>query len=105
MRAVGGDLIVNSIPTDGHLTKIFCLGAGDLPFDIIQHVISVRSLESRKNRKSGNFLYFISASASVLLLFPHLLVKFWNLNTVHSLDTGDKIYDAQTLFVALYIKC
>ena len=39
---MGGDLIVNSIPTDGHLTKIFCPGAGDLPFDIIQHAISVQ---------------------------------------------------------------
>jgi hypothetical protein len=44
---MGGDLIVNSIPTDGHLSKIFCPGAGDLPFDIIQHAISVRSLEPR----------------------------------------------------------
>jgi hypothetical protein len=26
------------------------------------------------------------------------------LNTVHSLDSGAKIYDAQTLFVALYTK-
>jgi hypothetical protein len=31
-------------------------------------------------------------------------LAFWNLNTVHSLDSGAKIYDAQTLFVALYIK-
>jgi hypothetical protein len=43
VRAMGGDLIVNSIPTDRHLTKIFCPGAGDLPFDQprIQHAISV----------------------------------------------------------------
>ena len=34
------------------------------------------------------------------------LLAFWNLNTVHSLDSVDKIYDAQTLLVALYInKC
>jgi hypothetical protein len=94
---MGGDLIVNSIPTDGHLTKIFFPGAGDLPFDIIQHVISVRSLEPRI-MKTGSLETFY-------LLFPHPLLAFWNLNTVHSLDSGDKIYDAQTLFVALYIKC
>ena len=41
---MGGDLIVNSIPTDGHLSNIFFPGAGDLPFDIIQHAISIRSL-------------------------------------------------------------
>ena len=76
---MGGDLIVNSIPTDGHLSNIFCPGAGNLPFDIIQHAISIRSLEPRnqENRKSGK----TSASASV----------FWNLNTVHILVSGDKI--------------
>jgi hypothetical protein len=50
---MGGDLIVNSIPTDGHLSKIFCPGAGDLPFDIIQHAISIRSLEPRI-KKTGS---------------------------------------------------
>jgi hypothetical protein len=48
---MGGDLIVNSIPTDGHLSNIFCPGAGDLPFDIIQHAISIRSLEPRRKPK------------------------------------------------------
>ena len=38
MWAMGGDLIVNSTPTDGHLTNIFCPGAGDLPFDIIEYM-------------------------------------------------------------------
>ena len=32
--------------------KVFCPGAGDLPFDIIQHAISVRSLEPRM-KKTG----------------------------------------------------
>ena len=50
---MGGDLIVNSIPTDGHLSNIFCPGAGDLPFDIIQHAISIRSLEPRI-KKTGS---------------------------------------------------
>jgi hypothetical protein len=76
---MGGDLIVNSIPTDGHLSKIFCPGAGDLPFDIIQHAISVRSLEPRI-KKTGS-----------PEIFPHPLLAFWNLNTVHSLVSGDKI--------------
>ena len=81
---MGGDLIVNSIPTDGHLSKIFCLGADDLPFDIIhiiQHAISVRSLEPRIE-KTGS-----------LEIFSHrfCLLAFWNLNTVHSLVSGDKI--------------
>jgi hypothetical protein len=58
-----GDLIVNSIPTEEHLTKIFCPGAGDLPFDIIQHVISVQSLEPRIEKTgSPETLFFISAS-------------------------------------------
>jgi hypothetical protein len=41
------DLTVNSIPTDRHSTNIFCPGAGNLPFDIIRHAISVQSLEPR----------------------------------------------------------
>jgi hypothetical protein len=86
---MSGDLIVNSIPTDGHLTKIFSPGAGDFPFDISQ--------QSPRIEKTGNFLF--------LFLLRFCLLAFWNLNTVHSLDSGDKIYDAQTLFVALYIKC
>jgi hypothetical protein len=61
---MGGDLIVNSIPTDGHLPKIFCPGAGDLPFDIIQHVISVRSLEPRIKPEVRKLFIF---------LFPHPL--------------------------------
>jgi hypothetical protein len=56
---MGGDLIVNSIPTDGHLTKIFCPGAGDLPFDIIEHAILVRSLESRKPEVRRPFIFYI----------------------------------------------
>ena len=94
-----GDLIVNSIPTDGHLTKIFCPGAGNLPFDIIQHAISVQSLEPRIEKTGSPETFYF--------LFPlrFCLLAFWNLNTAHSLDSGDKIYDAQTLFVALYIKC
>jgi hypothetical protein len=97
VRAMGGDLIVNSTPTDGHLTKIFCPGVGDFPFDIIQHVISVQRPWSLESRKPEAF-YF-------LFLLRLCLLAFWNLNTVHSLDSGDKIYNAQTLFVALYIKC
>ena len=77
MRAMGGDLIVNSIPTDGHLSNIFCPGAGDLPFDIIQHAISIRSLEPRIEKTGSPEIY------------P--LLSFWNLNTVHSLVSGDKI--------------
>ena len=97
---MGGDLIVNSIPTDRHLTKIFCPGAGDLPFDIIQHTISVRSLEPRIE-KTGSLETFI-----LYFRICFCLLAFWNLNTVHSLDSVDKIYDAQTLFVAFYInKC
>jgi hypothetical protein len=57
---MGGDLIVNSIPTDGHLTKIFCPGAGDLPFDIIEHAILVRSLEPRIEKTgSPETFYFL----------------------------------------------
>ena len=55
---MGGDLIVNSIPTDGHLTKIFCPGAGDLPFDIIEHAILVRILEPRIPLLSSGLLEF-----------------------------------------------
>jgi hypothetical protein len=63
---MGGDLTVNSIPTDGHLTKIFCPGAGDLPFDKIRHAISVRSLEPRIEKTgSPETFIFISASAYV----------------------------------------
>jgi hypothetical protein len=58
---------VNSIPTDGHLTKIFCLGAGDLPFDIIEHAILVRILEPRIE-KTGSLETFY-------LIFPHLLLS------------------------------
>jgi hypothetical protein len=58
VRAMGGDLIVNSIPTDGHLTKIFCPGAGDLPFDIIEHAILVRILEPRIPLLSSGLLEF-----------------------------------------------
>ena len=60
MRAMGGDLTVNSIPTDGHLTKIFCPGAGDLPFDIIRHEISVRSLGARieKTGSPETFIFY-----------------------------------------------
>ena len=64
---MGGDLIVNSIPTDRHLTKIFCPGAGDFPFDIIQHAISVRSLEPRIE-KTGSLETFY-------LIFLHLLLS------------------------------
>ena len=64
---MGGDLIVNSIPTDGHLSVIFCSGAGDLPFDIIQHAISVRSLEPRIE-KTGS-------PETFCFLFPHLLLS------------------------------
>ena len=95
-----GDLIANSIPTDEHLTKIFCPGVGDLPFDIIQHAISVQILEPRIEKPGSPETFYF--------LFPlrFCLLAFWNLNTVHSLDSGDKIlYDAQMLFVALYIKC
>ena len=49
---------MNSIPTDGHLTKIFCLGAGDLPFDIIEHAILVRILEPRIPLLSSGLLEF-----------------------------------------------
>jgi hypothetical protein len=59
--------------------KVFCPGAGDLPFDIIQHAISVRSLEPRI-KKTGSPEIFL-----------HPLLAFWNLNTVHSLVSGDKI--------------
>jgi hypothetical protein len=57
---MGGDLTMNSIPTDGHLTKIFCPGAGDLPFNIIQHVTSVRSLEPRidKTGSAETFIFY-----------------------------------------------
>ena len=82
---MGGDLIVNYIPTDGHLTKIFCPGAGDFPFDIIEHAILVRSLEPRiENTGSPETFYF---------LFPLLSsgLSEINLNTVHSLVSGDKI--------------
>jgi hypothetical protein len=95
---MGGDLIVNSIPTDGHLSKIFCPGADDLPFDIIQHAISVRSLEPRMKPEVRKLFIFY-------FRIRFCLLAFWNLNTVHSLVSGDKIYDAQMLFVALYIKC
>jgi hypothetical protein len=81
VRAMGGDLIVNSIPTDGHLSKIFCPGAGDLPFDIIQHAISVRSLEPRIEKTGSPETFY----------FRFCLLAFWNLNTVHSLVSGDKI--------------
>jgi hypothetical protein len=91
-----GILIVNSIPTDGHLSKIFCPVAVDLPFDIIQHAISVRSLEPRIKPEVRKLFTFY---------FRFCLLAFWNLNTGHSLVSGDKIYDAQMLFVALYIKC
>ena len=87
---------MNSIPTDGHLSKIFCTVADDLPFDIIQHAISVRSLEPRIKPEVRKLFIFY---------FRFCLLAFWNLNTVHSLVSGDKIYDAQMLFVALYIKC
>jgi hypothetical protein len=63
----------------------------------IQHVISVQRPWSLESRKPETF-YF-------LFLLRFCLLAFWNLNTVHSLDSGDKIYDAQMLFVALYIKC
>jgi hypothetical protein len=47
--------------------KVFCPGAGDLPFDIIQHAISVRSLEPRiKKTGSPETFYF---------LFPHPLLS------------------------------
>jgi hypothetical protein len=78
---MGGDLIVNSIPTDGHLSKIFCPGAGDFPFDIIQHAISVRSLEPRIEKTGSPETFY----------FRFCLLAFWNLNTVHSLVSGDKI--------------
>jgi hypothetical protein len=65
---MGGDLIVNSIPTDGHLTKIFSPGAGDFPFDIIQHVISVQRPWSLESRKPETF-YFYFCSASVFWPF------------------------------------
>ena len=64
---MGGDLIVNSIPTDGHLSKIFCPGAGDLPFDIIQHAISVRSLEPRIEKTGSPETFYF--------LFPHPLLS------------------------------
>jgi hypothetical protein len=63
--------------------KVFCPGAGDLPFDIIQHAISVRSLEPR-----------IEKTGSPETFYFHIrfcLLAFWNLNTVHSLVSGDKI--------------
>ena len=50
---------MNSIPTDGYLTKMFCPGAGDLPFDIVKHAILVRSLEPRiKKTGSPETFYF-----------------------------------------------
>jgi hypothetical protein len=55
--------------------------------------------QNRENRKSRNYY----------CLFLHPLLSFlaiWNLNTVPtvpSLDSGAKIYDAQTLFVALLL--
>ena len=73
VRAMGGDLIVNSIPTDGHLTKIFCPGAGDLPFDIIEHVILVRSLEPRieKTGSPETFYFLFPLLSSGLLEFEY----------------------------------
>jgi hypothetical protein len=77
--------------------KDFLPGCGRFP---IRHNstcdFSTKALEPRIE-KTGNFLF--------LFLLRFCLLAFWNLNTVHSLDSGDKIYDAQTLFVALYIKC
>ena len=45
--------------------KVFCPGAGDLPFDIIQHVISVRSLEPR-----------IKPEVRKLFIF-YFRIRFW----------------------------
>ena len=85
---MGGDLTVNSIPTDRHLKTIFSPGAGDLSCNF-----SVKPL-NRENRKSRNYY--------CLFLHPLLsFLAFWNLNTVPSLDSGAKIYDAQTLFCCL----
>jgi hypothetical protein len=71
---MGGDLIVNSIPTDGHLSKIFCPGAGDLPFDIIhiiQHAISVRSLEPRIEKTRSPEIFSHPLLSSGLLEFEY----------------------------------
>ena len=71
---MGGDLIVNSIPTDGHLSKIFCPGAGDLPFDIIhiiQHAISVRSLEPRIEKTGSPEIFSHPLLSSGLLEFEY----------------------------------
>jgi hypothetical protein len=38
--------------------KVFCPGAGDLPFDIIQHAISVRSLEPRIEKTGSPETYY-----------------------------------------------
>jgi hypothetical protein len=51
------------------------------------------SLESRNPEVRKLFIFY----------FRFCLLAFWNLNTVHSLVSGDKIYDAQTLFVALIL--
>jgi hypothetical protein len=61
--------------------KDFLPGAGDLPFDIIQHAISVRSLEPRIEKTGSPETFY----------FRFCLLAFWNLNTVHSLVSGDKI--------------
>jgi hypothetical protein len=75
---MGGDLIVNSIPKDGHLSKIFCPGAADLPFDIIQHAISIRSLEPRIEKTGSPEIFPHPLLSSGLLEFKYsTLSGFW----------------------------
>ena len=64
---------------------------------VIQHAISVQSLEPRIEKTGSPETFYF--------LFPLRLslLAFWNLNTVHSLDSGDKIYDRPRRFLWLFI--
>ena len=61
---------------DGHLSNIFCPGAGDLPFDIIQHAISIRSLEPRIEKTGSPEI------------FPHPLLSYGLLEFKYSTLSG-----------------
>jgi hypothetical protein len=56
--------------------KVFCPGAGDLPFDIIQHAISIRSLEPRIE-KTGSPEIFPLLSSGLLEFKYSTLSGFW----------------------------
>jgi hypothetical protein len=58
--------------------KVFCQGAGDLLFDIIQHAISIRSLEPRIDKTGSPEIFLHPLLSSGLLEFKYsTLSGFW----------------------------